>query len=152
MQGEGDHRGISGGDLEGAVDAEGGFEDRHQKRRIFPGKPLQNLRCAPHLGRRLDLWQQNSVRVVGGNRGQILLTDGAGNVSMTGVPPREEALLIASYFAEKKIHSVVINTEHEALDRGLAQELADVLKAPCYTLSDIKADNLYATVRNELKG
>ena len=82
----------------------------------------------------------------------ILLTDGAGNVSMTGLPPREEALLIASFFAEKKIHSVVINTEHESLDRGLAQELAEALKAPCYTLKDIRADNLYATVRNELVG
>ncbi len=82
----------------------------------------------------------------------ILLTDGAGNVSMTGVPPREETLLIAHFIAQKKIHSVVINTEHESLDRGLAQELAEALKAPCYTLTDIRAENLLATVRNELVG
>lgn len=80
----------------------------------------------------------------------ILLTDGAGNVSMTGMPPREEGLLIADLFAEKKIRAVVINTEHESLDRGLAQELADKLVAPCYTLNELKAESLYETVRNEL--
>ena len=81
----------------------------------------------------------------------ILLTDGAGNVSVTGMPPREEALLIASLFAQRKVRSVVINTEHESLDRGLAQELATALDAPCYTLSELKAESLYQTVRNELK-
>lgn len=82
----------------------------------------------------------------------ILLTDGAGNVSMTGMPPREEALLVASLFAEKQLRSVVVNTEHESLDRGLAQELADRLEAPCYQLGELKAESLYQTVRRELKG
>ena len=82
----------------------------------------------------------------------ILLTDGAGNVSMTGMPPREEGLLIASLFAEKHVRSVVVNTEHESLDRGLARELADSLGSPCYALKEIKAESLYETVRNELRG
>ena len=81
----------------------------------------------------------------------MLLTDGAGNVSMTGMPPFDEALLIADLFAERDFRSVVINTEHQSLDRGLAQELAKSLKAPCYTLSDLRAESLYETVRNELK-
>ncbi len=80
----------------------------------------------------------------------ILLTDGAGNVSVTGMPPREEALMVAGLFAEKHIRALVINTEHEALDRGLARELADKMVSPCYTLSDIRADNLYDAVRREL--
>ncbi len=80
----------------------------------------------------------------------ILLTDGAGNVSLTGMPPREEGLMVARMFAEKQIRCVVINTEHESLDRGLAQELADVLGGPCYTLNDLRADSLYDTVRKEL--
>ncbi|MBC7316074.1 MAG: VWA domain-containing protein, partial [Chloroflexi bacterium] len=80
----------------------------------------------------------------------ILLTDGAGNVSMTGMPPREEALMVADLFAEKKIRAVVVNTEHEALDRGLARELADHLNSPCYTLGQIRAETLYETVRHEL--
>jgi Mg-chelatase subunit ChlD len=80
----------------------------------------------------------------------ILLTDGAGNVSLTGMPPREEALLVSDVIAQHKIRAVVINTEHESLDRGLAQELANTLKAPCYSLGDLKAETLYQTVRNEL--
>lgn len=82
----------------------------------------------------------------------ILLTDGAGNVSITGMSPREEALLIADLIAHEKIRAVVINTEHQSLDRGLAQELAVALDAPCYTLEEIKAESLYQTVRKELKG
>ncbi|MGI6367997.1 MAG: vWA domain-containing protein [Anaerolineae bacterium] len=80
----------------------------------------------------------------------ILLTDGAGNVSLTGAPPRDEALMIADMFHDKQFRSVVINTEHESLDRGLARELADRLAGPCYSLADIRADNLYETVRQEL--
>ncbi len=81
----------------------------------------------------------------------ILLTDGAGNVSLTGVPPREEALMIANLYREKQFRTVVINTEHESLDRGLAQELADALEGPCYTLAEIRADYLLETVRRELE-
>jgi magnesium chelatase subunit D len=80
----------------------------------------------------------------------ILLTDGAGNVSVTGTPPREEALIIANLFRERQLRSVVINTEHESLDRGLASELADHLAGNCYSLAEIRADNLYETVRREL--
>ncbi len=81
----------------------------------------------------------------------LLLTDGAGNVSMTGMPPREESLLLASYMARNKVRSVVINTEHQALDRGLAQELAEALDAPCHSLVDLRAESLYQTVRKELQ-
>jgi len=80
----------------------------------------------------------------------IVLTDGAGNVSMSGMPPREEGLLVADLFAQDHIRSLVINTEHEALDRGLARELAHALDAPCYALGDLRADVLYETVRREL--
>jgi Mg-chelatase subunit ChlD len=82
----------------------------------------------------------------------ILLTDGAGNVSATGLPPREESLLVADLFRQKSIRTIVINTEHESLDRGLARELADALDGPCYTLTDLKAESLYRTVRKELNG
>jgi Mg-chelatase subunit ChlD len=82
----------------------------------------------------------------------ILLTDGAGNVSMMGMPPREESLMVADMFAEKAIRAVVINTEHESLDRGLARELAETLEAPCYNLTDLRAESLYQAVRRELNG
>lgn len=82
----------------------------------------------------------------------IVLTDGAGNVSVTDMPPRDEALTIAAFIGQKQIRAVVINTEHESLDRGLAQELALALRADCHTLSDLRADQLYQAVRRELHG
>jgi magnesium chelatase subunit D len=80
----------------------------------------------------------------------ILLTDGAGNVSMTGLPPHEEALRMAGLIQRSGIRAVVINTEHQSLDRGLAQQLAECMGASCYTLTELGAQELYATVRDEL--
>jgi Mg-chelatase subunit ChlD len=80
----------------------------------------------------------------------IVLTDGAGNVSMTHIAPQEEAHNLADAIGEDDIRSVVINMEHVAFDQGLAQALADHLQCPCYTLSELKAENLYQTVRQEI--
>lgn len=80
----------------------------------------------------------------------IVLTDGAGNVSVGPLPPLEEARQMAEQIAAEKIRSVVINMEHAAFDQGLAQDLADHLEAPCYTLTELKAENLYHTVRQEM--
>ena len=82
----------------------------------------------------------------------ILLTDGAGNVSMSHLPPQEEAHQIAMQIEEDDIRCVVINMEHAAFDQGLAQSLAEHLKAPCYTLSELKAEALYQKVREEMAG
>lgn len=81
----------------------------------------------------------------------ILLTDGAGNVSMGDFPPQEEAMLVADKLHEHEIRSVVINMEHAAFDQGLARTLADRLGAPCYTLQQLKAEHLYRTVRQEME-
>jgi magnesium chelatase subunit ChlD-like protein len=59
--------------------------------------------------------------------------------------------MIAHLFSEKQFRTVVINTEHASLDRGLAQELADALAGPCYSLAEIRADSLLDTVRKELE-
>ncbi|MFZ6026884.1 MAG: vWA domain-containing protein [Chloroflexota bacterium] len=80
----------------------------------------------------------------------ILLTDGAGNVSMSTLPPQDEAHQIAEQIAAESIRSVVINMEHAAFDQGLAQALAEHLKAPCYTLNELKAETLYNAVRSEM--
>ena len=82
----------------------------------------------------------------------VLLTDGAGNVSMTDMPPQEEAHYIAEFFPKAEIRSVVINMEHKAFDQGYAQALADHLQAPCYTLEQLHAEALLQTVRGELEG
>ncbi len=80
----------------------------------------------------------------------ILLTDGAGNVSIGNLPPQTEANRLAEMIATDNIRSVVINMEHVAFDQGLAQALADHLKAPCYTLSELKAETLYQKVKEEM--
>ncbi|MBI3739273.1 MAG: VWA domain-containing protein [Chloroflexi bacterium] len=82
----------------------------------------------------------------------IIVTDGAGNVSLTDLPPQEEAQRVAGMIHRAELRSVVINTEHEAFDRGLAQNLADSLGGPCYTLKQLKAEELYQKVREEMKG
>ena len=81
----------------------------------------------------------------------ILLTDGAGNVSMSDLPPQEEAHRIADLIKKAGVRNVTINMEHTAFDQGLAQQLADRLDGPCYTLSDLKASVLYETVRQEME-
>jgi Mg-chelatase subunit ChlD len=80
----------------------------------------------------------------------ILLTDGAGNVSMTGLPPQEEAHRLSEQIADERLRCVVINMEHAAFDQGLAQALAEHLNAPCYTLNELKAEMLYQKVREEI--
>lgn len=80
----------------------------------------------------------------------ILLTDGAGNVSMTDLPPQEEAHRIADMIHDTEIRSVVVNMEHAAFDQGLAQLLANRLGAPCHTLEDLHAESLYRKVLEQL--
>ena len=82
----------------------------------------------------------------------IILTDGAGNVSMGFQLPQEEAHLISQQIQDDGIKSVVINMEHASFDQGLAQRLADSLGGPCYTLQELRADLLYQTVRVEMAG
>jgi len=80
----------------------------------------------------------------------ILLTDGAGNVSMTGMPAQEEAGRIANLFEQASLRSIVINMEHVAFDRRLAQKLADALGGSCYNLPELRADTLLSTVKREI--
>lgn len=81
----------------------------------------------------------------------ILLTDGAGNVSMGNLPPQAEAHMVADKIRHEGVRSIVINMEHAAFDQGLAKDLAERLKGPCYTLQELKAEHLYHTVRKELE-
>ncbi len=77
----------------------------------------------------------------------VLLTDGAGNVSMTGQPAQEEAMRIAELYVHSEVRSVVINMEHSAFDRGLANKLATALQAQCFNLPELKAETLVQTVQ-----
>jgi Mg-chelatase subunit ChlD len=81
----------------------------------------------------------------------ILLTDGVGNVSISNMPPQDEAHRIADLFSQGQIRSITINMEHAAFDQGLAQQLADRLGGPCLTLGQLKAEMLYEAVKLHLK-
>ncbi len=80
----------------------------------------------------------------------ILLTDGAGNVSMSNLSPQEESHRIAEQIKAEDIRTVTINMEHIAFDQGLATKLAERMGGPCYTLSQLRADTLLDTVRKEM--
>lgn len=80
----------------------------------------------------------------------ILLTDGAGNVSLSNLPPQEEAHRIADQIRQAAIRTVTINMEHASFDQGLAGRLAERLDGPCLTIEDLKAQSLYETVRTAL--
>ncbi|HEX9114959.1 MAG TPA: VWA domain-containing protein [Anaerolineae bacterium] len=81
----------------------------------------------------------------------IILTDGAGNVSVTGMPPQEEAGRVADMIHQSHLRCIVINMEHPAFDRGLAMQLAVELGGVCYTLPELRADTLVQTVRGEIR-
>lgn len=80
----------------------------------------------------------------------ILMTDGAGNVSMSSNPPQEEANRIADLIKNDNIRTVTINMEHVAFDQGLSTKLAERMGGPCYSLGQLRAEILYQTVRNEM--
>jgi len=98
----------------------------------------------------LETFQQDKVSHPDSIPLMILLTDGAGNVSMGNLPPQEEAHHVADMLRQANIRSAVINMEHAAFDQGLARSLADRLHSPCYTLHELRAEHLYQTVRQEL--
>jgi magnesium chelatase subunit ChlD-like protein len=81
----------------------------------------------------------------------IVLTDGAGNVSMSNLPPQIEAHRIANQIRDEHIRSVVINMEHVAFDQGLARKLAEQMDARCLSLRELHAEALYEAVKKELK-
>ncbi|MFN3705412.1 MAG: vWA domain-containing protein [Thermoflexales bacterium] len=80
----------------------------------------------------------------------IVLTDGAGNVSMGNLPPQVEAYQVASLIRDEHIRAVVINMEHVAFDQGLARKLAEQMGAACLSLRELHADALYQAVRQQI--
>ena len=89
------------------------------------------------LGRRLKLNPAEEISV-------ILITDGRGNVSLTGKPPKEEikalALELKATFPAVKF--VVIDTETGPVRLEMARELADLLEARYFTPEALRAEHL----------
>jgi len=81
----------------------------------------------------------------------VLITDGQGNVSMTRLPPQEEACRVAEQIGKRGIHCVVIDTEHDQFNRGLARQIAEAARGEYYHLAEIQAQTLVQTVREQLR-
>ena len=83
----------------------------------------------------------------------VLMTDGKANVPLTGAgDPWRESLELAEMLSERRIPSLVIDTESGYTRFGRAARLAEALKAECLTLEELSADNLALTVRARLAG
>ena len=66
--------------------------------------------------------------------------------------PWRETLELAEMLSERRIPSLVIDTESGYTRFGRAARLAEALKAECLTLEELSADNLALTVRARLAG
>jgi magnesium chelatase subunit D len=89
----------------------------------------------------------------------VLLSDGRANVAMSGgesakgssnVSPAEEARAIAALIQEKRIPSVVIDTEVGFIQLGLAQSISEAMGAHYVKLDDLRANKLAEEVRFQL--
>ncbi len=81
----------------------------------------------------------------------VLVTDGQGNVAMTELSPQEEARRVAEQIGRRGIRCVVIDTEHEQFDRGLARQIAEAAHGEYYRLATVQAQTLVRTVREQLR-
>ncbi len=81
----------------------------------------------------------------------ILITDGRGNVSLTGKPPREEIETLAGRLAADfpEVEFVVVDTEGGAVRLEMARRLAELLSARYFTPEALRADRLYEIARGE---
>ena len=81
----------------------------------------------------------------------VILTDGQANVAMGDLPPQTEAYELAKFIASQDIFAVVIDTEHQMFERGLARKLAEFLKGSYYRLEDLREGSLVELVKAELR-
>jgi magnesium chelatase subunit D len=98
----------------------------------------------------LEMVQQELLRHPDVTPLVVILTDGAGNVSMGYQAPQKEAYLIAEEIQAADIQTVVINMETPKFDQGLAQALAHHLGGECHTLDTLQSDALVKMVRQQV--
>ncbi len=82
----------------------------------------------------------------------VLVTDGQGNVAVTDLPPQEEACRVAEQIGKRGIRCVVIDSELEQFNRGLARQIARAARGEYYNLTELRAQTLVQTVREHLQG
>jgi len=81
----------------------------------------------------------------------ILITDGRGNVSLSGKPPREEVEVLAQRLATSfpQTEFVVVDTERGGLRLEMARRLAYLLSARYFTPEALRADRFYEIARGK---
>ena len=77
----------------------------------------------------------------------VLISDGRANVSMGGGDPVDEAKQLARIAQQRGIQSVVIDTEHDAVNLGLMREIAAALGAPHLRLEQIKSAAILRAIK-----
>ena len=77
----------------------------------------------------------------------VLITDGKANVSLSEKNAVEEAGEIAEKFAEAKIKSLIIDTENDFLNLGLAKEIANACDGEYIKLEELEAEKLAHMVK-----
>lgn len=84
----------------------------------------------------------------------VLLTDGAGNISLSGRPPAEEMHLLAGALKQRGVRSIVIDLYNRTrfYPNSPAEELAVALGGELYSVASLHADGVIDRVRAELDG
>jgi len=79
----------------------------------------------------------------------VLVSDGRANVSLNGGKPLEEAMELAGRFAsDDRFRRVVVDVERDGFVRfGLAEKLAETMRAALFRIEDLKAEALVSLVR-----
>jgi magnesium chelatase subunit D len=79
----------------------------------------------------------------------ILVSDGRSNVSLNGENPIESSIRAASRITAEGIKSLVIDTECDFICLGLANKIAEAMKADYYKLEELKADGIVSVIKNK---
>lgn len=80
----------------------------------------------------------------------VLVTDGKANVPLGGGRPVDEALEIAGKLAQERYTVMVLDTENDFINLGLAQKVAEAAGAQYFKLDDVTADSISGLVKGAL--
>lgn len=72
----------------------------------------------------------------------LIFTDGRANISISGIDPFEEALIFGKLISEKGIKTFIIDTDPTWINYPYAKDVARVMDAKYFKLSDILKGNI----------
>jgi magnesium chelatase subunit D len=82
----------------------------------------------------------------------VLVSDCRANVSLYGGDPVEEAKELGRKLKAEGINVLIIDSEKDFIELGLAKELAEAIGAKYYKLSDLESLEIEGAVRTYLGG